>query len=148
MSLPILPNFQPIYPETPLDWRAHLTDQVVTDAKNIPTNNTIPPVLLGKASAAGALIETIYVIGMSATASAVRFWTRKKGDNLLYLETGTNTLQGVTRVTMGLNQLIPAGQTGWRLGPEEELYCALTNATDVNGINVFCRGGHYRNPDR
>lgn len=143
------PNTQPIYPKIPLDWRCQVAGEVI--GKN-PVHPNFP-VLLGRASEAGALIECMILTPLYEASDdgfpsdfQVHFYSKRFGDDR-YWFVGPVTMNGNTRFVaggeVGLNPLLPAPQRGWRLSPYEELYVALSRTVPLPGINVFAFGGHY-----
>jgi hypothetical protein len=165
------PSTQPIYPNNPLVWHRALTTQV--NGFNPMANTTVnPPVLLGRASESGALLEHLSTFSMysapvagsggssggGGTAAdgafgtgtvadplALRFYSRRKGTTELVsiLELALNPASRFNAFRWAFFPIIPDPQVGLRLAAGEELYVALSKAVPGAGINISVRGGHY-----
>jgi hypothetical protein len=136
-------------------------------------NTTVnPPVLIGRASESGALLEHIstnsaytapaagsggsgggggtaadgpFGTGTVGDPLALRFYSRRKGTTELVsiLELALNPATRFNAFRWSFFPLIPDPQVGLRLGAGEELYVALSKAVPAPGINISIRGGHY-----
>jgi hypothetical protein len=164
------PNTQPIYPRTPLAWKAKLTTQA-TGYSPSADPLLVPPVLLGVASDSGALLEHVSIVstyippgagGGSAGGGGVadpadgplglrtlgdeqslRFYTRRFGDSDLLFEIEVNLSHSARWqvIRWGGFPILPDPQAAWRLAPGEELYVGLR--VPAPGLIVTVRGGQY-----
>lgn len=163
------PSTQPIYPNNPLVWHTRLTTQV--NGFDPMANTTVnPPVLLGRASESGALLEHLstfstYVAppvggggsggnppadgdfgtGTVSAPVALRFYSRRKGTTELMaiLELVLNPATRFNAFRWAFFPIIPDPQVGLRLAAGEELYVALSKPVAAPGLVVSVRGGHY-----
>ena len=168
MAVSANPNTQPIYPNNPLVWHTLLTTQV--NGYNPMAQTTVnPPVLLGRASESGALIEHVssfsmyvspppaaggsagipdpngaYGFGLASNTFA-QFYSRRQGTTELVpiIEIPFVHTQRFQVSRWGPFPIIPDPQVGLRLGAGEELYVALSKAVPAPGVWISVRGGHY-----
>lgn len=163
------PNTQPIYPDNPLVWHSRLSTQVngFDPMANTAVN---PPVLLGRASESGALLEHVTFFSQYETPPAgsggssgtpdpngpvglgtvgderiVRFYSRRAGTTELVpiIQVVLSTVARQQGFRWGFFPIIPDPQVGLRLAAGEEIYVALNKAVPAPGLWVSVRGGHY-----
>ena len=137
-------NTQPIFIRTPFHWVATLTNQVVP---TVVTTET--PVSLGDAGTEGAVIETIYSVGLGSSGGILHLFIQ--GDNhsnpLLVIPpvTLTTTLTTVTLpdILFPAKTGVAGNNKGLRLESGMSLMCSLSAAVTGSGYNIVAIGGHY-----
>lgn len=137
-------NTQPIFIRTSLHWVATLTNQVVP---TVVTTQT--PVSLGDAGTEGAVIETIYAVGLGSSGGILHLFLQ--GDNhpkpLLIIPpvTLSNTLTTVNLpdILFPAKTGVAGNNKGLRLESGASLMCALSSAVSGDGYNIVAIGGHY-----
>jgi len=139
-------NTQPIYPNTIIQWRATLINQVVP--RIITTQS---PVKLGTAGDFGAIIHSIDVQPLGDNvATTVRIYTLESPETTPILQdelsipgqSGSNDATSISRLTFSLPDILPLGNKGLHLSSGMAVYCALGTAI-ATGLIVRVRGGNY-----
>ena len=139
-------NTTPIFPLTPINWHAKLTNQ--TTPRDISTQ---VPVLLGTAGKNGTLIHTIFVAHLGQNVATVVRLYEKNSDDTAYFLLRELTLAAITAasdtaeiapVAFTLPAILPSGNTGLHLAPESSLYLGLGTAI-AGGVIVHALGGNY-----
>ena len=139
-------NTTPIFPLTPINWHAKLTNSVTP--RDISTQ---VPVLLGTAGKNGALIHTVFAAHLGNNVGSVaRIYCKGESDTgySLLMEltlpaiTAASETTGLDPVKFVLPDILPNGNKGLHLAPGASLYLGLGTAI-ASGIHIWALGGNY-----
>jgi hypothetical protein len=149
-AIAISANERPIYPRTVFNWVVPLKTEV---CPMIITTQV--PQLVGSGGGNGALIHGMEVQSLGANSeTSIQLYTQPFNDggytttpsvNLRYYPLTQQAIPATdssTNVALTLFPILPTGNVGLHLAPNETLYVALSNEIE-EGIVLRVRGGWY-----